>query len=98
MSTAVKIGIGLAIGGGLYLLLRKAFASGALNPISDKNLAYSGVNAIGSVVSGDDDWTLGGWVYDITHEDPMKKMERQETYKPEPVFVDPEQMGTWGIP
>jgi hypothetical protein len=31
------------------------------NPISD------GVNWVGGKVAGDSNWTLGGWIYDITH-------------------------------
>lgn len=38
-----------------------------LNPASDQNLAYRGVNGVGAAVSGDSSWTLGGWIYDITH-------------------------------
>lgn len=38
-----------------------------VNPASDKNLAYQGVNGIGSALTGDSDFTLGGWAYDSTH-------------------------------
>ena len=79
MSTAIKIGIGIAVGAGLYFFGRKIIQNvpAALNPASDKNLAYTGVNAVGQTVSGDDSWTLGGWIYDITHDDPLAQ---------EPVF------------
>ena len=40
----------------------------AVNPTSDENLAYRGVNAVGGAVAGDRNWTLGGWLYDITHD------------------------------
>lgn len=39
----------------------------AINPTKDTNLAYRGVNAIGAAVSGDDSFSLGSWIYDITH-------------------------------
>lgn len=38
-----------------------------LNPVSDQNLAYRGVNAIGAAISGDDSFSLGSWIYEITH-------------------------------
>jgi ABC-type uncharacterized transport system permease subunit len=49
----------------------------AVNPVSDKNLAYQGVNAVGSAITGDKAWTLGGAIYDLFHADfdpnaPMK--------------------------
>ncbi len=37
------------------------------NPASPNNAAYQGVNAIGSELTGNDEWTLGGWFYDLTH-------------------------------
>jgi hypothetical protein len=46
---------------------RKAIGD-ALNPASDKNLAYTGVNAVGAAVTGDKDFTLGGAVYEATHD------------------------------
>jgi len=39
----------------------------AVNPTSDRNLAYRGVNSIGQSVTGDGYWNLGGWLYDVTH-------------------------------
>lgn len=39
----------------------------AVNPASDQNLAYRGVNAVGGAVSGDKNWSLGSWLYDATH-------------------------------
>lgn len=39
----------------------------SVNPASDNNLVYSGVNSVGKVISGDKDFTLGGWIYDFTH-------------------------------
>lgn len=35
-----------------------------LNPASDQNLIYSGINAVGGAITQDDYWTLGGAVYD----------------------------------
>lgn len=39
----------------------------AVNPVSDQNLAYRGVNAVGASVSGDSSFSLGSWIYDLVH-------------------------------
>ena len=60
----------LAVGGAVYVMRKKGAAVvDALNPASENNLAYRGVNALGSFATGDDHFTLGGFVYDQTHED-----------------------------
>lgn len=66
--------VGEQIGGGAVDLVGGVIR-GAVNalpeeirPTSDKNIAYRGVNAIGGAISGEGSaWTLGGWIYDITH-------------------------------
>lgn len=45
-----------------------ATVGGWVNPASDQNLAYQGVNAVGSYASGDVQWTLGGAVFDKQQE------------------------------
>lgn len=57
-----------------YLLWRAKGAIGeaistTLNPASDQNAAYKGVNAIGSTLTGDQDFSLGSYLYDLTHSD-----------------------------
>jgi len=38
-------------------------------PWSDQNIIYKDIiGAIGRSTSGDKNWTLGGWIYDITLE------------------------------
>lgn len=64
--------IALAGVGVVGLVLWRLWASreaigAAVNPASDKNIVYQGVNGIGASVSGDKDWSLGTWLYDITH-------------------------------
>lgn len=39
----------------------------AVNPTADTNLAYRSVNAWGSTITGDNNFSLGSWLYDITH-------------------------------
>lgn len=38
-----------------------------LQPHSENNIIYSTISKAGASVSGDKNWTLGGWLYDITH-------------------------------
>ncbi len=67
---AIVAGVALAA----YLLWRAKGAIGevlttSLNPASDQNLAYKGVNSIGGAVTGDKDFSLGSYLYDLTHAD-----------------------------
>lgn len=71
------------VGGGFLLLyvLEKQIAAGAkavgtaatnfaetkLNPASDQNFIYSGISSIGAAVTGNQNWTLGGALYNWTH-------------------------------
>jgi hypothetical protein len=83
---AGPVGMGLAVilvGGVAYWFLSKKLGEAAsavsdaaqyVNPASDKNIIYSGVNDVGSAISGDADFSLGSWFYDITHpNDPYNK-------------------------
>lgn len=62
----------------LYVLVKQEATAAAkavgraVDPTSDQNLAYSGVNAVGSAISGDQHWTLGGWLYDVFNPDQMQ--------------------------
>ena len=38
-----------------------------VNPSSPNNLINKGVDAVGEYLTGDKDFTLGGWIYDKTH-------------------------------
>lgn len=50
-----------------------------VNPTNPQNWAYSGSNAVGAAVvsdtgpgrNADGSWTVGGWLYDVTHPDPV---------------------------
>lgn len=81
----VKLALTAAVVGALYYAATRLQASlpsaqqvkDALDPTSDKNLAYTGVNALGNAVvdtaptangrNADGSWTLGGWAYDLLH-------------------------------
>lgn len=81
-TVVVLVGIAAVTVGAVYLA-KKAQGVGsslasaastigtALNPVSDQNIAYKGVNALGTAATGDNNFTLGGWVYDKLHTDPM---------------------------
>lgn len=48
----------------LYLLKRgEDIVTTKLNPASTQNLAYAGVNALGSAATGDSSFNLGSWIY-----------------------------------
>jgi hypothetical protein len=66
-----KAGAGLVVSAallaGAYLLARKflpQLLAETLNPLSDKNVAYSGTSAIVQSVTGDKDATLGGKLWE----------------------------------
>lgn len=44
--------------------------AGALNPVSDQNIFYRATNAVGGAVAGDESFSLGSWIYDLTHPEP----------------------------
>lgn len=39
----------------------------AVRPTSDQNIFFRASNLPGQIVTGDPSWSIGGWVYDITH-------------------------------
>jgi hypothetical protein len=59
---------------GLYLVARtvKGQIATTLNPASDKNAAYSGVNAVGAALTGDKAFSLGVWIYELLHPNATK--------------------------
>jgi hypothetical protein len=62
----------IAVGGGLFYAQRKAAQTvddigQAINPVNQDNIFASGVNAVGAKLSGNKYWSLGSWIYDITH-------------------------------
>lgn len=55
-----------------------AIENGAINPASRNNLINRGVEAVGSQVSGDPNWTLGGTVYDWLNPDVLDRVLKGE--------------------
>jgi len=66
------IGIGLTAILAIYLF-KKTISDGAtaaaqsINPVNKDNIFSSGVNSVGVILTDDENFTLGGWVYDKTH-------------------------------
>ncbi|MFC3151801.1 hypothetical protein ACFOEK_12245 [Litoribrevibacter euphylliae] len=71
----IGLGVAAAVVGGLVIWQASKAAKAAaefteevitedLNPVSDQNLAYSGVNGVGAALTGDEDFKLGRWLYE----------------------------------
>lgn len=66
---AVGVGLGLVVVVAALVVGRRTLQAVQenaylVNPIDDRNLAYSGVNAIGESVTGDKDFSLGVWLWE----------------------------------
>lgn len=48
----------------------KTLITQTLNPASDKNAAYSGINALGAAVTGNSNFSLGSAAFDWFHNPP----------------------------
>ena len=71
-NTGAVIAIGVVGAALIYYAGKKAnetvvTVGNAVNPINNDNIFASGVDAVGAKLSGNENWTLGGWIYDITH-------------------------------
>lgn len=60
---------------GLWYLKRQGVqtvkdAANAVNPVNPDNVFARGVNSVGGAIAGEEDWSLGSWIYDLTHEEP----------------------------
>lgn len=66
----VVIVAGVALAAYLLWKAKGAIAetlSTTLNPASDQNLAYTGVNAVGGALTGQKDFSLGSYFYDLVN-------------------------------
>lgn len=73
--------------GGNVAAAGKKFVAEDLNPASDKNLVYSGVNAVGAKVTGDDSFSLGGWLYEKFNDDPLASQPSNVTKQAEQIAI-----------
>lgn len=79
MSKQIYYGVGLglvAVVAVVYLARRAggavadaaAVVGDKVNPYSSNNFIYDNViGGLGRTLSGDESWSLGGWIYDLTH-------------------------------
>ena len=78
LNTKAAAYVGVAVVGVLVLwwLGRKAAASGSalldetvglVNPADSRNIVNRTVNTVGGAIAQDSNWSLGGWIYDLTH-------------------------------
>ncbi len=69
----VAIAAGVVVLGAWYLKKKAGDtvqeAANAVNPTNPDNIFYGGVNEVGSAVTGDEHFSLGSWIYDITHDE-----------------------------
>lgn len=70
----IGLGVGVPVLGFIgYKLYGAKEAVGAaldkVNPASSNNFVNQGVESLGQAITGDENFTLGGWAFDITHGD-----------------------------
>lgn len=70
----ILLGLGAFVAYSIAMKVKAAASSvaGSVDPTSSDNIFASGVNAIGDIFDdgvADDSFSLGGWLYDITHDD-----------------------------
>jgi len=70
--TKIEIVVGLVAAYGIY----RMFHNGMLNPASPENVVNQAVTNIGAQLSGDKDFSLGTWLYNVTHPDEVESMDR----------------------
>lgn len=72
----VKVAVGAAVLGlAAYLVVKakRAISDTAaavvpyIDPTDANNVAYHTVNAVGGTLTGQKDFSLGSWIYDVTH-------------------------------
>ena len=50
----------------------------AINPANPDNIFNSGVNSLGQQISGNNNWSLGGWIYDVVNGSSAEQSARRE--------------------
>ncbi len=73
MDEIKKYGTLIALGAGVVLVIgyfaKKAAVAtaNAINPVNHDNVFSTSVNSIGGALTNDNNWTLGGQIYDWIH-------------------------------
>lgn len=65
----IGLGVGVPLLGflGYKLYTSKEKIVNAVNPASSENLVNQAVESVGQTLTGDPNWTPGGWAFDWTH-------------------------------
>lgn len=84
-----KAGMVVAIGAvgllTLYLAEKKIREVGSsISPTNPSNIFATGVNNVGAMISGNENFKLGAWVYDVVNGTPQQQADRQA----EQSFID----------
>lgn len=63
------LGLGAVVAVGGYLIWKKGLPAigDAVNPVNPENVFYSGTNAVGEALTGEEGFSLGAWLYDVTN-------------------------------
>lgn len=74
MTNTQMVGVGVAaVVTALFLSYKAGEAAkdlgNAINPTNPDNIFYTGVNAVGESITGDEHWTLGAAIYEWTHDE-----------------------------
>jgi hypothetical protein len=69
---AAVLAVGIVGGVGVWYVKKQAkeaidIVGDAINPISETNIFNRGVNSVVQTLTGKENQTLGGWIYDVTH-------------------------------
>jgi hypothetical protein len=68
--TKAGLVVAAAVVGGvvLYVAEKKVRDMGqAVNPLNNDNIFAAGVDSVGANLTGDKNFKLGGWIYDVFH-------------------------------
>lgn len=69
----VAANLGASIGGGAVDLVGGVIKGAndslpaVIRPTSDQNVFFRASNLPGQILTGNDEWTIGGWIYDVTN-------------------------------
>ncbi len=86
----VKIGIGAGLIVIAYVLLKRTGGvaaqvaekvGAAVNPANPDNIVNQGVSAAGAAVTGNKNWTLGTWLYDVFNGDELAAADKAQADK-----------------
>ena len=76
MKTSTQLMLaGLGLGVGAFVIYKGAgkaveaaqAVGNAVNPLNHDNVFAGAVNKVGGAITGDSSWSLGAWLYDVTH-------------------------------